>query len=76
MTDDGKTAFVGDGSIIDVRAHKVIGVMKDEYGHQIHAAEKVILGTFVEGKLVAATNQFAFGDKAAYDARMAKSGGK
>ena len=76
MTDDGKTAYVGDGSIIDVRAHKVIGVMKDEYGRQIHAAEKVILGTFVEGKLVAATNQFAFGDKAAYEARMAKTGGK
>ena len=29
MTNDGKTAFVGDGSIIDVRAHKVIGTMKD-----------------------------------------------
>src|SRR6185312_8130059 len=61
MTNDGKLAFAGDGSIIDVRAHKVIGQMKDEYGHLIHAAEKVMYGTFDDGKLVEATNQFAVG---------------
>ena len=71
MTNDGKTAFVGDGSIIDVRAHRVIGTMKDEYGNQIHAAEKVLLLTFVEGKLVDTTNQFAIGDAKAYAARKA-----
>ncbi len=70
MTNDGKLAFVGDGSIIDVRAHKVIGVMKDEYGHPIHAAEKVLYGAFDEGKLVEMSNQFAIGDAKAYAARM------
>jgi hypothetical protein len=70
MTNDGKLAFVGDGSIIDVRAHKVIGVMKDEYGRPIHAAEKVLYGTFDEGKLVEMSNQFAIGDATAYAARI------
>ncbi len=70
MTNDGKTAFTGDGSIIDVKAHKVIGVMKDEYGRQIHAAEKVLLLAFQDGKLIETTNQFAIGDAKAYEARM------
>jgi hypothetical protein len=70
MTNDGKLAFVGDGSIIDVKAHKVIGIMKDEYGHPIHAAEKVMYGTFDDGKLVESSNQFAMGDEKAYQARM------
>ncbi len=61
MTNDGKLAFAGDGSIIDVRAHKMIGQMKDEYGHLVHATEKVMYGTFDDGKLLEATNQFAIG---------------
>ena len=62
MSNDGTLAFVADGSIIDVRAHKVIGVMKDEYGRPIHAAEKLAYLTFDQnGKLVEASNQFAIG---------------
>jgi DNA-binding beta-propeller fold protein YncE len=71
MTNDGKLAFVGDGSIIDVRSHTVIGIMKDEYGHPIHATEKVVYGAFKDGKLVETTNQFAIGNAEAYAARMA-----
>ena len=70
MTNDGKIAFVGDGSIIDVRAHKVIATMKDEYGRPIHAAEKVLYMTFRDGKMVETTNQFAIGDTRAREARM------
>ena len=70
MTNDGKTAFVGDGSIIDVRAHRVIGTMKDEYGRPIHAAEKVLAMTFRDGKLVETSNQFAIGNAEAREARM------
>jgi len=62
MSNDGALAFVADGSIIDVRAHKVIGVMKDEYGRPIHAAEKLAYLTFDQnGKLVEISNQFAIG---------------
>jgi DNA-binding beta-propeller fold protein YncE len=75
MTNDGKTAFVGDGSVIDVRAHKVTHIMKDEYGRPIHAVEKMLLLTFnEEGKLLETTNQFAMGDEAATKARLAREG--
>lgn len=74
MTNDGKLAFVGDGSIIDVRAHKVIGVMKDEYGHPIHAVEKVLYMAFRDGQLVETSNQFAVGNAEAYAQRTASVG--
>ncbi len=62
MSNDGALAFVADGSIIDVRAHKVIGVMKDEYGRPIHSAEKLAYLTFnPDGRLIEASNQFAIG---------------
>jgi hypothetical protein len=70
MTNDGKTAFVGDGSIIDVRAHRVIATMKDEYGRPIHAVEKVLAMTLRDGKLIETSNQFAIGDAKAVEARI------
>jgi DNA-binding beta-propeller fold protein YncE len=71
MSNDGKLAFVGDGSIIDVRAHKVIGIMKDEYGTPIHTTEKLAYMTFDgSGKMIEASNQFAIGMADAYNARM------
>jgi hypothetical protein len=70
MTKDGKLAFVGDGSVIDVRAHRVVATLKDEYGHPLHAVEKVLLLTLKDGKLVDTTSQFAVGDQAAWQARM------
>jgi hypothetical protein len=76
MTNDGKTAFVGDGSVIDVRAHKVVATLKDEYGRPIHAVEKVLLMTFKDGHLVDTTSQFAVGDRTAYQARIDREGNK
>ena len=71
MSNDGRVAFVGDGSIIDVRAHKVIGTMKDEQGRSIHTAEKVAYLTMDQnGKLVEASNQFAVGMADASNARL------
>ena len=72
MTNDGKIAFTGDGSIIDVRAHKVIGIMKDEYGRNIHAAEKVLYLTMKDGKLIETSNQFAIGMAGPTQARLDK----
>jgi hypothetical protein len=71
LSPDGKTAIVGDGSIIDVKSHKVIGVVKDEYGRLVHAVEKVLFLNFDDsGQLKEMSNQFAIGDPAAYAARM------
>jgi hypothetical protein len=70
MTNDGKLAFTADGSVIDVKAHKVIATMKDEYGRNIHAAEKVLYMAMQDGKIVETSNQFAIGNEEAYKARM------
>lgn len=71
MTNDGKTAIVGDGTIIDLKTHKAIGTLKDENGRPIHATEKVLYMTFENGKLVDTDNQFAEGNPEAFAARMA-----
>jgi hypothetical protein len=71
MTNDGKLALIGDSSIIDVKTHKEIAVLKDEYGRRIVHTEKALFMTFRDGKLIEANNQFAVGDAKAYAARMA-----
>jgi len=71
MSNDGKLAFVGDSSVFDVKTHKEIAVMKDEFGRRIVHTEKVLILGFKDGKLVEGNNQFAIGDAKAYAARMA-----
>ena len=71
MTNDGKLAFIGDSSVIDVKTHKELFVMKDEFGRRIVHAEKVLYLTFRDGKLIETNNQFAVGDAKAFAARMA-----
>ncbi len=72
MTNDGKLAFLGDSSVVDVKTHKEIAVMKDEFGRPIVHTEKVLYMTFQNGKLIEVNNQFAVGDAKAYAARMAQ----
>jgi hypothetical protein len=71
MTNDGKLAFIGDSGVIDVKTHKEIAVMKDEFGRPIVHTEKVLYLTFRDGKLIETNNQFAVGDAKAYAARVA-----
>ena len=71
MSNDGKLAFLGDSSVVDVKAHKEIAVMKDEFGRRIVHTEKALYMTFRDGKLIETNNQFAVGDAKAYAARMA-----
>ncbi len=71
MTNDGRLAFLGDSSVIDVKTHKEIAVLKDEYGRRIVHVEKALYMTFRDGKLIEVNNQFAVGDAKAYAARMA-----
>jgi hypothetical protein len=71
MTNDGKFAFIGDSSVIDVKKHKEIAVMKDEFGRRIVHTEKALYMNFRNGKLIETNNQFAVGDAKAYAARMA-----
>jgi len=69
MTNDGKLAFLGDSSVIDVKTHKEIAVMKDEFGRRIVHTEKVLYLTFKDGQLIESSNQFAVGNAKAYLAR-------
>ena len=71
MTNDGKLAFLGDSSVIDVKTHKEIAVMKDEFGRRIVHTEKVLYLTFNNGELIETNNQFAMGNVKAYMARTA-----
>jgi hypothetical protein len=71
MTNDGKFAFIGDSSVIDVKKHKEIAVMKDEFGRRIVHTEKALYMNFRNGKLIETNNQIAVGDAKAYAARMA-----
>ena len=57
-------------SVVDVKTHKEIAMLKDEFGRPIPHTEKILYLGFKDGKLVEGNNQFAVGDSAAYRARM------
>jgi DNA-binding beta-propeller fold protein YncE len=60
---DAKYAFASSGDIIDIKTHKIVGQMRDEYGHPMYS-EKLLDMTFIDGHLQRVSNQFAnqFGD--------------
>src|SRR6185437_15204899 len=60
---DAQYAFVSSGDIIDIKTHKIVGQMRDEYGHPMYS-EKLLDMTFIDGHLQRVSNQFAnaFGD--------------
>jgi DNA-binding beta-propeller fold protein YncE len=60
---DAKYAYVSSGDIIDIKTHKIVGQMRDEYGHPMYS-EKLLDMTFINGHLQRVSNQFAnqFGD--------------
>ena len=60
---DGKYAYASSGDIIEVKTHKIVGQMQDEYGHTMYS-EKLLDITFDNGHAQRVSNQFAngFGD--------------
>jgi hypothetical protein len=60
---DGKQMYSSSGDVIDVKTHKIVGQMKDEYGRPLQS-EKMLDMTFIDGHLQRVSNQFAngFGD--------------
>jgi DNA-binding beta-propeller fold protein YncE len=60
---DGKYAYSSSGDIIDVKTHKIIGQMKDEFGQTIFS-EKLLEIQFENGHAQRVANQFAnsYGD--------------
>jgi hypothetical protein len=60
---DGKLVYASSGDVIDVKTHKIVGHLKDEYG-RIMTSEKMLDITFDNGHAQRVSNQFAnsFGD--------------
>lgn len=60
---DEKYAYASSGDIIDIKTHKIVGAMKDEYGRPIYS-EKLLDIQFNNGHAQRVSNQFAnqFGD--------------
>ena len=57
---DGGQAYSSTGEIIDVASRKIVATLKDERGRQVQS-EKMLDVTILNGKVVAAGNQFGVG---------------
>ena len=68
---DGKIALSSSGDVIDVKAHRIVAQLKDEYGNLIHSEKFLELAFDNKGHLMRAENQFAEGDPAAVESRRA-----
>ena len=70
---NGQYAFLSSADVVDVKTHKLVGQMRDEYGKPMHS-EKYLELAFSNGKLVQAESQFGEGVPSAVQARLATSG--
>ena len=68
---DGKLAYMASGDVVDVKTHKIVGLLRDEYGRHMDSEKVLDLAFDLNGKLVRKVNEFAIGDPQAYAARMA-----
>jgi DNA-binding beta-propeller fold protein YncE len=66
---DGKFALSSSGDVIDVRTHKIIAKLKDEYGRNIHSEKFIDMAFDANGHLQRVSNQFAQGLPDAVKAR-------
>jgi hypothetical protein len=73
---DGKLAYMASGDVVDVKTHKIVGQLRDEYGRHMDSEKVLDLAFNLEGKLVRKVNEFSIGDPEAYAARMAREKGK
>ena len=69
---DGKLAYMASGDVVDVKTHKIVGLLRDEYGRHMDSEKVLDLAFNLDGKLVRKVNEFAIGDPQAYAARMAR----
>ncbi len=76
---DGKIALSSSGDVIDVKTHKIIAKLKDEYGNVIYSEKFLEMAFDPNGHLLRTVNQFAIGDPAAVESRrvsLEKGSGK
>jgi DNA-binding beta-propeller fold protein YncE len=68
---DGKIALSSSGDVIDVKSHKIVARLKDEYGNLIHTEKFLEMSFDPNGHLLRTVNQFAEGVPSAVRARLA-----
>jgi DNA-binding beta-propeller fold protein YncE len=79
---DGRYAYLSSADIVDVKAKKIVGQLKDEYGRPMHSEKFLELafreapgkeyGTMGEVKLVRTVSQFGQGIPSAVEARLGR----
>ena len=69
---DGKLAYMASGDVVDVKTHKIVGLLRDEYGRHMDSEKVLDLAFNLQGKMVRKVNEFAIGDPKAYEERMAR----
>ena len=69
---DGKLAYMASGDVVDVKTHKIVGLLRDEYGRHMDSEKVLDLAFNLEGKMVRKVNEFAIGDPKAYADRIAR----
>jgi hypothetical protein len=68
---DGKLAYMASGDVVDVKTHKIVGQLRDEYGRHMDSEKVLDMAFDLSGHLKRTVNEFAIGDPKAYAARMA-----
>lgn len=68
---DGQRAYMASGDVVDVKTHRVVGILRDEYGRYMDSEKMLDMEFDRSGHLVRTVNAFAQGDPKAYAARMA-----
>ena len=68
---DGKLAYLVSGDVVDVKTHKIVGQLRDEYGNLVHSEKFLEMAFDNKGRLMRTVNQFALGDPAAVESRRA-----
>src|SRR5690242_6842669 len=69
---DGKLAYMASGDVVDVKTHKIVGLLRDEYGRHMDSEKVLDMAFNLEGKLVRTVNEFAIGNPKAYADRIAR----
>ena len=68
---DGKKAFMASGDVVDVKTHKIVAQLKDEYGRYMDSEKTLEMLFDDNGHLKKTTLQFSNGDAQAVAARLA-----
>jgi DNA-binding beta-propeller fold protein YncE len=68
---DGKRAYMASGDVVDVKTHKIVGQLRDEYGRYMDSEKVQDMAFDLSGHLVRTENQFSIGDPKAFAARVA-----